>query len=147
MVKRFVPRLIESDADDLQPNAYVKRGDVDVERNPVRDMINIYLAQTLTMAHLTPYHAMERIRKVLNTFHILIPAPFLEGEHGFQVFPVRQFGNVIGMTDDGEVKTKVTNPYSVLFKYKMTPFGTFKCSCKIMDATELADHLASVEDA
>jgi len=143
MTKRFVPRLNEEL--DIQPNAYVRRGDVDVERNPVRDMINIYLAQALIVAHLTPYHAMERIRKVLNTFHILIPAPFLEGQHGFQVFPVRQFGNVIGMTNDGEVKTKVTSPYSVFFQYKMTPFGTFKCSCKIMDATELASVLTTAQ--
>jgi len=144
VVKRFVPRLNES---GIEPLAYVKRGDVDIEHNPVRDMINIYLTQSMAMNHLTPYHAMERIRKILATFHITIPAPYLEGNHGFQVFPVRQFGNVIGMTNDGEVKTKITSPYSVFFHYRVGPFGSFRCSCKIMDTTELADALASVEDA
>jgi len=130
---------------DITP--YVERGLVGVNVDAVRDNINTFLTGSLSKCYITPYIAIEKIRKVLANFHIFLPkTTFLEGDRGVEVFQIKQFGEVMGMRDNGEVVTKVDNPYSLYFEYKMNDRGLFDVFAEIVTQEELDDLLDNVED-
>lgn len=130
---------------DITP--YVERGLVGVNVDAVRDNINTFLTGSLSKCYITPYIALEKIRKVLANFHIFLPkTTFLEGDHGVEVFQINQFGELMGMRDNGEVVTKVDNPYSLYFEYKMDDKGLFDVFAEIVTQEELDDLLNNLED-
>ena len=121
---------------DITP--YVERGLVGVNVDAVRDNINTFLTGSLSKCFITPYIALEKIRKVLANFHIFLPkTTFLEGDRGVEVFQIKQFGEVMGMRDNGEVVTKIDDPYSLYFEYKMNDRGLFEIFCEIVNQEEL----------
>ena len=133
--------------EEVNPTQYVDRGIMNVDDAAVRDNINTLLTGSLMACTLTPYIALEKVRKVLSYFHIHLPAvPFMEGDRGVHVFDVHQFGNLAGMRNDGEVVTKVSQPYSIYFEYQQNDKGMFDVFCEIVTQDELEDLLDDAEE-
>ena len=133
--------------EEVNPTSYVERGILDVDDAGVRDNINVLLTGALSSCTLTPYIALEKVRKVLAYFHIhLDKAPFMEGDRGVQVFDVHQFGRSVGMRNDGEVVTKVSQPYSIYFEYQQNEKGMFDIFCEIVTQDELDDLIDDAEE-
>lgn len=126
---------------------YVDRGVIDIHDKAVRDNINTFLNGALGQSFLTPYIALERVRKVLANFHIHIPGiQFLEGDHNVEVFPVNQFGDVKGMRNTGEVVTRVAQPYYIFFEYKMNDKGLFAIFSQVVDEDDLKELMDDATD-
>lgn len=130
---------------DLAQN--VRNGDISVDKNPVRENINNLLTNALSSSFVTPYVGLEKVSKVLANFHMHLPkVPFLEGNHGVQVFDLNQFGEMMGMKNDGTVVTKVETPYHVYFEYQMNDKGRYDIFCEVVDDEELDELLGEMED-
>ena len=130
----------------MMPYAQTEKGFVGVDNGPVRDNINIHLASVTAKCCSTPYHAMEMIRKVLAPFSIFPPQTnFLDGDSGHEVFPIKQFGDKMGMTNDGTVVVKNYDPYYVYFEYQMNDMGSFDIFCEIVEESELQEILDDIE--
>jgi hypothetical protein len=141
-MKKFKDFLSE----EMMPYAQTEKGFVGVDNGPVRDNINIHLASVTARSCSTPYHAMEMIRKVLAPFSIFPPQTnFLDGDSGHEVFPISQFGNKMGMTNDGTVVVKNYDPYYIYFEYQMNDRGSFDIFCEIVEESELQEILDDIE--
>ena len=141
-MKKFKEFLSE----EMMPFAQTEKGFVGVDNGPVRDNINIHLASVTARSHATPYHALEMVRKVLAPFSIFPPQTnFLDGDSGHEVFPISQFGNKMGMTNDGTVVVKNYDPYYVYFEYQMNDRGSFDIFCEIVEESELQEILDDME--
>lgn len=128
--------------EEVTPTAYTDRGVMNIDDPAVRDNINTLLTGSMKSCKLTPYIALEKVRKVLAYFHIHLHAtPFMEGDHGVQVFNVNQFNSLYGMKDNGEVVTKNedTNPYYVYFEYRQNDKGMFDIFCQLVTEDEMHD--------
>ena len=142
-MKKFKDFLSE----EMMPYAQTEKGFVGVDNGPVRDNINIHLASVTARPHATPYHAMEMIRKVLAPFSIFPPKTnFLDGDSGHEVFQINQFGDKMGMTNDGTVVVKNFDPYYVYFEYQMNDKGSFDIFCEIVTEDELEEIMSDIED-
>lgn len=142
-MKKFKEFLNE----EMMPYAQTEKGFVGVDNGPVRDNINIHLAAVTARSHATPYHAMEMIRKVLAPFSIFPPQTnFLDGDSGHEVFQINQFGDKMGMTNDGSVVVKNFDPYYVYFEYQMNDRGSFDIFCEIVTEEELEEIMSDIED-
>ena len=141
-MKKFKDFLSE----EMMPFAHTEKGFVGVDNGSVRDNINIHLASVTARSCSTPYHAMEMIRKVLAPFSIFPPQTnFLDGDSGHEVFPIKQFGDKMGMTNDGTVVVKNYDPYYVYFEYQMNDMGSFDIFCEIVEESELQEILDDIE--
>ena len=141
-MKKFKEFLSE----EMMPFAQTEKGFVGVDNGPVRDNINIHLASVTARPHATPYHALEMVRKVLAPFSIFPPQTnFLDGDSGHEVFPISQFGNKMGMTNDGTVVVKNYDPYYIYFEYQMNDRGSFDIFCEIVEESELQEILDDME--
>jgi hypothetical protein len=141
-MKKFKEFLSE----EMMPFAQTEKGFVGVDNGPVRDNINIHLASVTARPHATPYHALEMVRKVLAPFSIFPPQTnFLDGDSGHEVFPISQFGNKMGMTNDGTVVVKNYDPYYIYFEYQMNDMGSFDIFCEIVEESELQEILDDIE--
>lgn len=130
---------------DLAGN--VERGLIGVNDDAARDNINGHLAVATSCSCITPYVALERVRKVLAAFHIMLPQlMFLDGDHGVETVQIKQFGNIMGVTNTGEVVTKVDYPYHLYFEYQRNEFGMYDVFCEIVNEEELKELLSDVED-
>jgi hypothetical protein len=141
-MKKFKEFLNE----EMMPFAQTEKGFVGVDNGPVRDNINIHLASVTARPHATPYHALEMVRKVLAPFSIFPPQTnFLDGDSGHEVFPIKQFGDKMGMTNDGTVVVKNYDPYYIYFEYQMNDRGSFDIFCEIVEESELQEILDDME--
>jgi hypothetical protein len=132
--------------EEMMPYAQTEKGFVGVDNGPVRDNINIHLAAITAKPYATPYHAIEMVRKVLAPFHIFIPAMnFLDGDSGHEVFEINQFGDKMGMTNDGKVVVKNSDNYFVYFEYQMNDKGSFDIFCEVIGPDELDEIMADIE--
>jgi hypothetical protein len=130
---------------DLTQN--VERGEIGIDNNPVKENINNLLTNALACSFVTPYIGLERVAKVLANFHFHLPkVPYLEGNHGVQVFDLNQFGELMGMKNDGTVVTKVETPYHIYFEYLMNGTGRYDVFCEIVNQEELDELLDEMED-
>lgn len=130
---------------DIAP--YVERGVVDVHDPAVRDNINTLLTGALGQCFITPYIALEKVRKVLAYYHIFLPkTTFLEGDRGVEVFDIKQFGELAGMRNNGDVVTRVDGSQNLYFEYKMNDKGMYDIFCEIVTDEELDDLVDNVED-
>lgn len=141
-MKKFKEYLSE----EIMPFAQTEKGFVGIDNGPVRDNINLLLANVTDKSYSTPYHALEAVRRVLVSFHIALPATnFLDGEAGQEVFQINQFGSKVGMTNDGQVVTSTPSSYSVYFEYALNDSGSFDIFCEVVDDDELEKIMADVE--
>ena len=89
---------------------------------------------------------MEMVRKVLAPFHIFVPATnFLDGDSGHEVFEINQFGDKMGMSNNGEVVVKTGSNFFVYFEYAMNDTGSFDIFCEIVNEDELDEIMADIE--
>lgn len=122
-------------------------GHIDIEKDSVRDNINNLLAAVTASPAISPYTALERVRKVLSQFHINLPAhTFMEGSSGSTTFEINQFGSRIGMTDDGEVVTKGASGFNLYFEYAAQMDGKYAVFAEVVDEDELQEILDDVEE-
>jgi hypothetical protein len=133
--------------EEIVQSANVKSGSVDISDSAVRDNINGIIASATRCRFVTPYVALERVRRTLASYHIFLPGhSFLEGDSGTAMFPVNQFGVKIGQTNDGEVVTTPPSSFTVYFEYNMSDNGMFDVFCEILDQDELKDVISDLED-
>lgn len=133
----------------LKENILGAAGDpsIDIENPETKARVNSLLGQALETSFLTPYMGIERISNVLAKFHIPIPkSTFLEGDHGYKVFEVNQFGTKFGMNDQGEVVQKDGCSCSIYFEYQLNDSGEFDIFAEIVSEEELDEILDDVED-
>lgn len=130
----------------------VEGGKIDINDSAVRDNINSIIDNVTCQCFITPYIALERVCKALASYHIYLPKyTFMEGDSGLATFPAHQFGEKVGMTNDGQIVTKATTPYTIYFEYQMNDCGTYDIFCSIVtddELEELEDDVADeLEDA
>jgi hypothetical protein len=119
---------------------------LDVSSQETRDEINIYLNGVTSESFITPYVALERVRKVLATYHVFLPASvYLDGSTGVKVFGISQFGDKIGMDNDGNFKTNDSSPYFVYFEYVINEEGGFDIFSEIVTQDELDEILEDMD--
>lgn len=133
--------------EEVSPFALTSKGIIDINDEDVRDNINALLNGVTDRNSPTPYTALEHVKKVLANFHIFLPrTPFLEGDSGYEVWPVNQFGEKVGMDDDGQFKKASDSPYFMFFEWQMCDDGTFKIFSEIVNQSELDELMSDVED-
>lgn len=161
--------------EEVNPFQYTGKGKMDVRDAAVRDNINTLLTGALMACTLTPYIALEKVRKVLAYFHISIPGTsFMEGDRGIKTFEVEQFGLKFGMKNDGQIVNfnsvdkdmthgahidgenfnyftapgteNTDEKYHIYFEYKMNDKGLFDVFSEIVTDDELEDLLDDAEE-
>lgn len=133
--------------EEVNLTANVEGGKIDINDSAVRDAINSMLDGITNHCFLTPYIALERVSKVLANFHIFLPKyTFMEGDSGLATFPVHQFGEKVGMMDDGRVVTKATTPFTLWFEYQINDGGKYDVFCAIADEDEMKELHADLSD-
>jgi hypothetical protein len=133
--------------EDFDPSINVEGGSIDINDDAVEDAINRYISAVTAKSVVTPYIALEKIRKILAYYKIFIPqTAFLEGDEGNEVFEISQFGEKMGMTDDGEVKVKNNDGLYLYFEWMMNEDGLFDIFSEIVDEDELDELLADFDD-
>ena len=125
----------------------LNEGSLDVGSQDIRDEVNVYLNGVTGECFVTPYVAFERIRRVLATYHIFLPASiFFDGSTGVKIFNVSQYGEKVGMDNEGNFKTNVSSPYFLYFEYVINEEGGFDVFSEIVTQDELDEILADIGD-
>ena len=120
-------------------------GGIDIERDAIRDEINGILSAIASRPCVTPYASLNKIRKALAYFHIHLPKRvYLEGRHGIEVWEVNQFGDKMGVTDQGEWIKHVPCKYYLFFHYHRMG-GMYYMEAKIVDDNELETRVNTAE--
>lgn len=120
-------------------------GGIDVERDAVRDEINGILSAIAAHPSVTPYSSLNKVRKALSYFSIFLPKRvYLEGRHGIEVWEVNQFGDKMGVTDQGEWIHHVPAKYYLFFHYHRMG-GMYYLETKIVDEAELEKKINAAE--
>ena len=121
-------------------------GGIGIERDVVRDEINGILSGIGSQPCITPYGSLNRIRKALAYFSIFLPKKvYMEGRHGIEVWEIHQFGDKMGMTDQGEFIKSVPAKYYLFLHYHLIGSMYFLES-KIVDDNELEERLNRAEN-
>lgn len=133
-------------SEEVSPFALTGKGIIDIQDEDVRDNINALLNGVTMKNSATPYTALEHVKKVLANFHIFLPrTKFLEGDSGYDVWNISQFGDKVGMDDDGQFKSSTQSPYFMFFEWQMCDNGTFKVFAEIVNQEELDELMSDVE--
>lgn len=145
-MKRFTEYLNE----DFDTAIFNHDGGISIKDPSVVDAINSNLELATGCDCRTPYIALEEIRKILAYYKIFIPKSiFLDQNHGNDVFEVSQFGEKMGMNNQGEVVTANDSPLFVYFEWSLNEKGMydiFTCLCDQEELDEiLADYDSEVE--
>lgn len=123
----------------------LSNGSIDIANESVRDEINGYLSAVATRPCITPYIALNKMRKVLAHFHIYLPKrAYMEGKHGVEVWEIHQFGHKMGMTDQGEFIKSTPCKYYLFFHYHLMGSMYF-VEAKIVDNDELEKKMDMTE--
>lgn len=133
-------------AEETMPQSLSDKEFVGVESEAVRDNINGLIKGVTSKAFITPYIGLERVRKVLAYFHISIPSyNFMQGDYGYNIFNINQFGTKYGQTNDGQIIVKEDSPYSIYFEWQMNEDGLFDIFSEIVTDDELEEILADYD--
>jgi hypothetical protein len=132
-------------SEEVLPTANVEDGHFDLENDAVRAEINSILSGICSNAHVTPYVTLRKMSKALAYFGIILPKKtFLEGEKGVEVYEMMQYGEKMGMTNQGEFVREVPAKYYLFFQYRMMN-GKYHSMAKVVDKVGL-DKLLSVAE-
>lgn len=133
--------------EETMPFAQTEKGFVGIESPAVRDNINSLLAGVTDTEFITPYIALERVAKVLANFHIFLPKQtFLDSDRGMVTIEINQFGEKVGVTDNGEVVTQASSPYYLYFEYEVDDNGTFEVFSEVVTEDELDEILSDMDE-
>lgn len=142
-MKRFKNFISE----ETMPYAGTSSGTIDVRDTDARDNINRILSGITHGRFVTPYIAFERVSKALANFLIFPPRQgFLEGDSGEVHFEIKQFGEKMGMNDDGTVISAPALPYYIYFEYRLDDNGMFNIFCEVVDQDDLEEIFDDLED-
>ena len=123
----------------------LSNGSIDIANESVRDEINGYLSAIASRPCITPYVAMNKMRKMLAYFHIYLPKrAYMEGKHGVEVWGINQFGDKMGMTDQGEFVKSVPAKFHLFFHYHLVGSHYF-IDAKVVTDEELEDKVSTTE--
>ena len=132
-------------SEEVLPTANVENGNFDLENDSVRAEVNAILAGICSHSHVTPYITLRKVSKALAYFSIILPKrTFLEGDKGVEVYEIRQFGERMGMTDQGEFVREIPVQYHLFFQYVQI-MGRFIVTAKVVDKAELDKMLDTAE--
>jgi hypothetical protein len=129
--------------------ASVASGTVDINDQATVTNINSMLLGALKQEFITPYIAIERVRKVLANFAI-----HLEGttdmfdEEGDKTFDILQFGGVVGASPDNaapDFTGKVPDAF-IYFAWEMNDNGAYDVWCQLVDSEELEELLSDNDE-
>ena len=142
-MKRFKNFIRE----ETMPYAGTSSGTIDIRDSGARDNINRILSGITHCRFVTPYIAFERVSKALANFLIFPPRQgFLEGDSGEVHFEIKQFGEKMGMNNDGTVVTAPELPYYIYFEYRLDDNGMFNIFCEVVDQDDLEEIFDDLED-
>ena len=114
------------------------RGTMDIDDEATRDNINVVLNGATSLTYPNPYIALERVKKVLANWHIFLPrTAFMEHDHGFEIWNIQQFGNRVGMNDQGQFVKNEEGNFFLFFEYGLNDQGTFSVYCEVVNEPEL----------
>lgn len=120
-------------------------GGIDIDRDAVRDEINGILSNITMASCITPYTALTKVRKALSYFSIFLPKRvYMEGKHGVEVWQISQFGDKMGMTDQGEFIKSVPGKHYLFFHYHLMG-SMYMVHAKIVDEAELNKEMDRAE--
>lgn len=133
--------------EEVNPTSNVESGKFDIRDSSVRDTINNLIDGVTNQCFVTPYIALERVSKVLAYFHIHLPKyTFMEGESGLATFPINQFGNKMGMTNDGVVVSNPKSDYTLWFEYRTNDEGLYDIFCSLVTDEDMSEMMADMND-
>lgn len=133
--------------EDFDPSTNVEGGSIDINDEAVVDAINRNISSVTASACVTPYVALEKVRKILAYYKIFLPQTvFLEGDEGNEVFEINQFGEKFGITNDAEIKEKNSDDLYLYFEWMTNDDGMIDIFSEIVDSDELDEILADFED-
>jgi hypothetical protein len=139
-MKTFLNYLKE----EVTPTA-LSDGSIDIEKDSVRQEINGILSGISTYSCVTPYSALTKIRKALAYFHVYLPKrSYMEGNHGVEVWEIHQFGQKMGMTDQGEFINDTPVKFYLFFHYHLIG-SMFMINAKVVDKNQLEKELDFAE--
>jgi hypothetical protein len=146
-MKRFTEYLNE----DFDPAIYNSDGAISINDPTVIDAMNSNLDASTSSSFRTPYNALEEVRKVLAYYKIFLPKSiFLDQNHGNDVFEISQFGEKMGMNNDGEVVAASDSSLFLYFEWSMDEKGMYDAFASVVNDEELeeimTDFDAEVED-
>jgi hypothetical protein len=131
-------------SEEVMPTV-LSNGSIDIEKESVRDELNGYLSSIATRPCITPYIALNKMRKVLAYFHVYLPKrSYMEGKHGIEVWSINQFGDKMGMNDQGEFVKSVPAKYHLFFHYHLLG-SHYYVEAKIVDDSELEDKVSTTQ--
>jgi len=141
-MKRFKEYLNE----DFDLAIYNSDGGISIDDPTVVSAINANLERTTARPFITPYNALEEIRKILSYYKIFLPkSVFLDQNHGHDVFQISQFGEKIGITNQGEVVTAHDSSLFVYFEWSMTEHGLYDIFSSVVNDEELDEIMSDYE--
>lgn len=133
--------------EDFDPSTNVEGGSIDINDMAVVDAINRNISAITSSSIVTPYIALEKIRKILAYYKIFLPqTAFLEGDEGNEVFEISQFGEKSGVTNTGEFKIKNDDGLYLYFEWLTTDDGMIDVFAEIVDDEDLEELLADFEE-
>ena len=141
-MKKFSEYLNE----DFDPAIFNSDGGISITDSTVLDAVNSNLEVATSCDFRTPYNALEEVRKVLAYYKIFLPkSVFLDQNHGNDVFEVSQFGEKMGMNNDGEVVTANDSPFFIYFEWSLNEKGMYDTFAALVDQVELDEILADYD--
>ena len=144
-------RILKHLYEDFDPAIYNSDGNISINDSEVVDAINANLEASTSCSCRTPYISLEEIRKVLAYYKIFLPkSGFLDQNHGYDVFEISQFGEKMGMNNNGEVVSASDSPLFLYFEWSMNERGMYDTFASVVNQEELdeilADYEAEIED-
>lgn len=130
-------------------------GRSDLSDSRAIDNINNSLDRALDTYYLTPYIALERIRKVLAPFGIVVPAVvFMNSDGGSRVFPISQWGGTYGTTGKAfdpmnpvDTNIEVNPEYNLYYTWAYDRTRkVYNVYARIVNTEKLSELLAMNED-
>lgn len=141
-MKKFSEYLKE----DFDPAIFNADGGISIQDPTVFDAINSNLEVSTSCTFRTPYNALEEIRKMLAYYKIFLPkSVFLDQNHGNDVFEVSQFGEKMGMNNNGEVVSASDSPFFIYFEWSLNEKGMYDVFAALVDQDELDEILADFD--
>jgi hypothetical protein len=146
-MKTFQQYLNEDNFPQVRLAVGLEKGhdEININNKAVRDKINNQLAFVTTDSYLTPYLGLEKIRKVLATYHIFVPKYVLfDNDQDIAVFEINQFGSIF----DNLPNSKGDNPnYYIYFEFLMQSYGNYNIFCELVTDDELESLVNDADDS
>lgn len=121
-------------------------GSVDFTNAETLQNINVELLKVGNIAFISHWQGLEKLRKVLATWNIFLPAYEFEGgeSEGELVFGIQQFGEKTGDDIEGQVSADETMMYLYIY-WLQNQDGTFTVDAEIMDEDDINDIIGDDE--